>query len=124
MIRMNWAEFRFVVWARKKNLNTTYTLDTDDAGNKYYEIVSAEPDGGMTYFVRINSIDDSDDIDTFEQEYLFKCNQRINQPGMAQDVQALMIKHLEGIEKELKLLNRRIEYGFESGTGHSDGEDD
>lgn len=120
MMEMNYNEFRYLIFYKKKDMNINYSIDTNVDGERFYEIFANEPDGGLTYFVKINSEDDPDEITDFETNFRHLCNKPVITPGMAQDVQALMIKHLEGIEEELKLLNKRMEFMIESGIGRSD----
>lgn len=117
---MNYIEFRNLVWFMKRNLITAYSVDTDDDGHRFYEIKSAEQQGNLTYFCKINSIADVEAVEDFEAYYRHLCNLEFVTPGMAQDVQALMLHFLEGILLEMKLLNKRVDIMVESGIGHDD----
>ena len=120
MLLMNYAEFRSLTWFKKKNLVVSYSVDVDSDGERFYEIVAAEQTGNAMYYCKINSIEDPDCTLNFETRYMDLCNLPIVSEGMAQDVQALMLNYLSGIEQEMKLLNKRIEFMIERHISHED----
>jgi hypothetical protein len=118
MIELTFTEFESLALYNKR-LPVSYSLDTVN-GERYYHIFAGEMVGSMIYNTTINSVDDVEDCTTFEHTWKSECNKKIEIPGMEYEVQALMLSYLEGIETEMKLLNKRIEHMIESHISHED----
>jgi hypothetical protein len=122
MIELTFNEFVSLALYNKR-LPVSYSLDTID-GERYYHIFASEMIGAMMYNTSINSLDDPEDIAIFEHTWKANCNKKIEIPGMDYQVQALMLSFLEGIQDELTVLNKRIEYMIESHITYEDAQDD
>lgn len=117
-MELNYKEFIRLVFVIKK-LPCVFSVEVVE-GERYYELKASEMIGSNTYFCKINSISDPEDVNDFETEYKGDCNKPINIPGMSTEVQELMIDYLRGILSEMELLNKRIDVMVESGIGHDD----
>jgi len=110
-IRMDYIEFRTMVWYVKQNLNVnfSYAQSNDNTPIKYYEIHAVEPAGGQGYWVKINSQDDSDFVDDFEQNWMEKCNHRTERLGMNPDEIRQMLINQDLMLMELQMANKLLE---------------